>query len=75
MEDLPGNYIDIDQSTYVLAPYAQVINGQLKIVKPTSTITKLVPGAVGTSCDPDDVCVVTTSEKNTKWSLKTSETN
>ena len=75
MEDLPGNYIDIDQHTYVLAPYARVVDGQLKIVKPASTVTKLVPNSIGTSCDPHDVCVVTTSEKNIKWSLKTSETD
>jgi hypothetical protein len=75
MEDLPGNYIDIDQPTYVLAPYARVVDGQLKIVKSSGAVTKLVPGTVGTSCDPRDVCIVTTSEKNTKWSLKTSETN
>jgi hypothetical protein len=73
MEDLSGNYIDIDQPTYVLAPYAQVVNGQLKVVKPASTVTKLVPGTVGTACDPQDVCVVTTAKEHIKWSVKTSE--
>jgi hypothetical protein len=75
MEDLPGKYIDIDQPTYVTAPYARVINGKLTVIKPTSTITKLVPNTAGTQCDTRDVCVVTKSDKNTKWSLKTSETN
>ena len=75
MEDLPGKYIDIDQSTYVTAPYARVINGKLTVIKSAGSISKLVPGAVGTLCDPRDVCVVTTTDKNIKWSLKQNETN
>jgi hypothetical protein len=75
MEDLPGNYIDVDQPTYVLAPQARVINEKLVIVRPSSTITKLVPSDTGTRCDTRDVCVVTESDKNIKWSLKTSETD
>jgi hypothetical protein len=75
MEDLPGNYIDVDQSTYVLSPCAQIINGKLTIVKPAVTVTKLVPGISGTPCDPRDVCVVTSADNNIKWSLKTSETD
>jgi hypothetical protein len=75
MEDLPGNYIDIDQPTYVLAPYARVINGKLVVIKPASTITKLVPSKVGTSCDSRDICVVTTDKEHIKWNLKTSETD
>jgi hypothetical protein len=75
MEDLPGNYIDVDQPTYVLSPNARVVNNKLVVVKPVSEVTKLVPNGNGTLCDPRDVCVVTTANKNTKWSLKTSETN
>jgi hypothetical protein len=75
MEDLPGNYIDIDQPTYVLSPYARIVNGKLVVIKPISTVTKLVPGNVGTACDSRDVCVVTTSKEHIKWSLKTSETD
>jgi hypothetical protein len=75
MEDLPGNYIDIDQLTYVLAPYAQVIKGKLTVVKTASALTKLAPSMSGTPCDSRDVCVVTSANNNIKWSLKTSETN
>lgn len=75
MEDLPGNYIDIDQNTYVLAPYAQVVNGKLTIVKKSDTVKKLVPGTLGTPCDSRDICVVTSAKENIKWSLKTSETD
>jgi hypothetical protein len=75
MEELPGNYIDVDQATYVVAPNARVINGQLHVIKPAITVTKLVPGATGTPCDPSDVCIVTDATKNIKWSLKASETD
>ena len=75
MEDLPGNYIDIDQPTYVIAPCARVDNGKLVIVKPVSTVTKLVPSLFGTLCDSRDVCVVTSDKDNIKWSLKNSETD
>jgi hypothetical protein len=75
MEDLPGNYIEIDQPTYVTSPYARVINGKLTVVKPASVVTKLIPSLAGTACDPGDVCIVTNSEQNIKWSLKTSETD
>jgi len=76
MEDLPGNYIDVDQATYVVTPNARVINGQLHVIKPASTVTKLVPGTTGTPCNPGDVCVVIdATENHIKWSLKTSETD
>ena len=75
MEDLPGKYLDIDQSTYVLSPYARVIDGKLIIIKPSNAVTKLVPGINGIPCDPRDVCIVTNAEQNTKWSLKNSETD
>ena len=75
MEDLPGNYIDIDQSIYVISPYARVIDEKLTIVTPTKTATKLVPSTVGTACDIRDVCVVTTNKDYIKWSLKNSETD
>lgn len=75
MEDRPGNYIDIDQPTYVLAPYAQVIDQKLKIVKSAGTVTKLAPGPTGTACDWQDVSVVTTADEHIKWSLKTNETD
>jgi hypothetical protein len=75
MEDLPGNYIDIDQPTYVLAPYARVVDKKLVVVKSISGTTKLVPSADGTSCDSRDVCVVTDTKETVKWSLKHNETN
>lgn len=76
MEDLPGNYIEIDLETYRLASSnVRVVDGQLKIIKPASLVKKLVPGDGGIACDPRDICVVTDAEPNIKWSVKTYETN
>jgi hypothetical protein len=75
MEDLPGNYIEVDQPTYVLSPYARVINGKLHPIKPASLVSKLTPGESGTSCDVRDICIVVDHEPNTKWSLTSSEIN
>jgi hypothetical protein len=75
MEDLPGKYVDIDQATYTASPYARVIDGQLKIIKPASTVTKLVPSDAGTSCDSRDVCVIADNAETVKWSSKSNETD
>jgi hypothetical protein len=75
MEDLPGKYVDVDQPTYVASPYARVINGKLTVIKPASSIAKLVPSMSGTSCDPRDICVVSNAQQNIKWSLKNNETD
>ena len=76
MEDLPHNYIEIDAETYNRSPSnIRIINGKIKEVNPTSLVKKLVPGEDGVLCDPRDVCVVTKSQPNVKWSLKTYESN
>ena len=75
MEDLPGKYVDIDQSTYAASPYARVINGKLTVIKPAGNIAKLVPSMVGTSCDARDVCVIANTKETVKWSLKRNETD
>lgn len=76
MEDLPGNYIEIDQETFTHSPSnVRVVDGQLKRIT-TSTIRKLVPGTTGTSCDPRDICVVVTPEQShQQWSIKRYESN
>ena len=75
MEDLPGKYVDIDQTTYVTSPYARVVDNKLIVIKPASSTSKLVPGTVGTSCDFRDVCVIANTKETVKWSLKHNETN
>lgn len=59
MEDLPGNYIEVEQSVYVLAPKpAQVVDGALVITKPKLFVEKLSPANVGIQCHKHDVSVV-----------------
>jgi len=78
MEDLPGNYIDIDQQTYVLAPFnVRVLDGKLTYIKPVITVKKLQPTKVsGTACDPCDVCVVVSPDQpHVKWTIINNELN
>jgi hypothetical protein len=77
MEDLPGNYIDVDQSTYVLTPFnVKVIDGKLVYIKPVVTVKKLQPSITGTACDPQDVCIVVdTDQPHVKWTTVSNELN
>ena len=77
MEDVPGNYIEIDQVTFAAgSPRVQVVNGQLRHIK-TNIISKLVPSSQGQACDPRDVAVVTNNSTNKQyWKSKaTNETS
>jgi hypothetical protein len=72
MEDLPGNYIEVDRDTYVIGSYrVRVIDQKLVHLPPQNLITKLRPNTVtGTACDPRDVCVVVSEDvPHTKWSF------
>jgi hypothetical protein len=73
MEDLPGNYIDIDCELFVHSPSnVRVVNGKLTFIEPQRQYTKLRPGFEGTSCDPRNVAVVVSDkDPHTKWSLIT----
>ena len=70
MEDLPGNYIDIDAETFGLAPAnVRVVDRKLKYIT-VRTSDKLVPGNTGTQCHPQNVAVVVT-QHGTPWSKQT----
>jgi hypothetical protein len=75
MEDLPGTYIEIDQATYAQSlPNVRVIDKKITVIKKSATVTKLQPDITGTSCNPQDVCVVVTVDQpHTCWSIKTHE--
>jgi hypothetical protein len=77
MEELPGNYIEVDQGTYVLAPFnVKVIDGKLIYIKPVITVKKLQPSINGTACNPQDVCIVVSQDQpHTKWNLVNNELN
>lgn len=76
MEDVPGNYIDIDQTTFTESPSkVRVVHGQLIRINNVTT-TKLIPSAEGIACDSRDICVVVDkSQPHTKWKVKTHESN
>jgi hypothetical protein len=76
MEALPGTYIEVDQVTYVNAPYnVMVKNGRLTMLTTSFQVWRLVPDAIdGTACDPKDICVVvSTDQPHQKWSKKTND--
>jgi hypothetical protein len=78
MEVLPGNYIEVDPSTYALAPFnVRVIDGKLTYINPVITVKKLQPNdRNGTTCDPRDICViVSTDQTHTKWTMVNNELN
>lgn len=77
MEELADNYIEVDQKTYVLAPFnVKVIDGKLTYIKPVVTVKKLQPGNSGIACDPTDVCVVVKEDQpHTKWTIVNNEIN
>lgn len=60
MEDLGGNYIEVDREMYLLAPMdARVVDGQLIYNPKKPHMPKLKPSKEsGTPCHPDSVCVV-----------------
>ena len=78
MEVLPDNYIEVDPSTYALAPFnVKVIDGKLTYIKPVITVKKLQPtDSTGTACDSRDVCVVVGADQtHIKWTMVNNELN
>jgi hypothetical protein len=57
MEDLPGNYIEIDIETYRSgSPHVRVINGRVHQLASAKTTSKLVPSDIGQPCDTRYMC-------------------
>ena len=76
MEDQPGTYIEIDQTTFARsATNVRVRDGKL-IEITWATTTKLVPGNSGSPCHPDNVAVIVAEDQpHIRWSKKTYESN
>ena len=76
-EDLPGNYIDIDTTTFAQSPsHVRVVDGKLINLATRRVLRKLVPSEQGTACNPKDVCVVVDASSHyIKWNIKTHETD
>ena len=70
MEDLPGNYLDIDRETFERADgNLRLKNG--KLFKPAQTVSqKLVPSNQGTACHPNNVAIVDKQANSKLWKLK-----
>lgn len=76
MEDLPGAYIAVDQSTYISGlRNVQVRDGKIVVLEQSSSTTRLQPSAQGgTPCDPRDICVVVDIDiPHVKWKLPTND--
>jgi hypothetical protein len=74
MEDVPGNYIEIDQITFAAgSPRVRVVNGRLLHIN-THVVSKLVPSSQGQACDIRDVAVISNDKENTQyWKLKATD--
>jgi hypothetical protein len=67
MEDLPGNYIEVDRETYVQGSTSvRVVKGRL-IWLTLRHSEKLRPNEYGTPCHPQDVAIVDPTS-TTFWS-------
>ena len=67
MEDLPGNYIEIDAETFAAADHwVRVVDGKIKRINRSSS-QKLVRTKHGTSCHPCNVAVIM-PDSGTNWS-------
>lgn len=78
MDDLPGKYVEVDREIFVTSPYnVKVVDGQVKIVPPNITVSKLQPNSItGTPCHVGDVTIVVdTNQHHTKWNMNFYETN
>jgi hypothetical protein len=72
VDDLPGNYIEVDAETYVNGDRnIRIVNGKIEKIRQPVVVAKLTPAVLGISCHPDNVAVVVDStQPHTKWSLK-----
>ena len=77
MDDLPGNYIEIDAETYQRSrSNVRVVDGKLVPVVYKRPTNKLTPSTAGTPCSVENVSVVVAEDQpHTKWSLKSNESN
>lgn len=73
-EDLPGNYIVVDEETYVNSPkHIRIHDGKI-ITYQVVFGKKLKPSLQGRPCHPNNVCVIVDEDRpHTKWTLKHEE--
>jgi len=74
-EQVQGNYIVIDQETYVRGDYQniKVSDGRILQRSPSDSV-KLVPhDSEGTCCNKNDITLIDDTKKGQYWKLKTHE--
>lgn len=73
MEDLPGQWIEVDQKTYLLGSHhVKVVDNKIIYQTPSWQGKKLQPDLdQGTCCHPNDVCVIVDSgQPHIKWNYQ-----
>jgi hypothetical protein len=73
MEELEGDFVEIDQATYIRASWrVKVVQGKIVHLPPVAQVNKLVPDhEQGVACDTRDVCVVLgPGQGGQHWRLK-----
>lgn len=75
VDDLPGNYIEVDAATFSSPDTnIRIVDGKIVKINPPVQIAKLVPVGSGVCCHPDNVAVVVDSDQpHTKWKVKQRE--
>jgi len=71
MEELPGEYINVDAKTYSIGDYnIRIVDRQIHSLNDSvRAYTKLVPSDTGQACHKDNVMIIDQSSSN-KWILK-----
>lgn len=71
-EDLPGEYIIVDQETYAQGRYdIKIIDGEITLLSEFVYYNKMAPSDSGTACHRNNALIIAPDSK-TLWSLKTS---
>lgn len=71
MEDLPGTWIEVTPTEYVIARYdIKIKDGKIIELPKTFHINKLRPATKGIACHPQDIClIVSADDPHQKWNL------
>lgn len=69
MEELPGNYIEVDRETFLEFPTdVRIQNGKLIRLPKASTVSKLWQDDHGTPCHPQDITIIVSPDQPCiKW--------
>ena len=70
-EDLPGDYLVVDQHIYAQGRYdIRIIDGEIVPLKDFVYYNKMIPSDSGTACHPNNALIIE-PESTACWSTKT----